>query len=305
MEILEFLKQENISDKIISEIISFRKFYKLEKEEEQRIPKESYLYYGKEIWEEAATAIIAGENILLDGPKATGKNVLAENLATAFARPEWDISLYINTDASSLIGSDTFENGEVKLRKGPVLNCARKGGFGVLDEINMAKNESLAVLHAVLDFRRVIDLPGYDRINLHEATRFIGTMNYGYAGTREMNEALASRFMVLHMPVITGENLGKLIKDKYPTLKPEYISQFTSLFDEIRKKGEGGEISTRSLDLRGLISCIGMMKKGLNVTKALEMGLINKCFDEYERQLVLDIVNARLPKSLPGENIFS
>ena len=175
----------------------------------------------------------------------------------------------------------------------------------MLDEINMAKNESLAVLHAVLDFRRVIDLPGYDRINLHEATRFIGTMNYGYAGTREMNEALASRFMVLHMPVITGENLGKLIKDKYPTLKPEYISQFTSLFDEIRKKGEGGEISTRSLDLRGLISCIGMMKKGLNVTKALEMGLINKCFDEYERQLVLDIVNARLPNSLPGENFFS
>ena len=81
-------------------------------------------------------------------------------------------------------------------------------------------------------------------------------MNYGYAGTREMNEALASRFMVLHMPVISSENLQKLIKDKYPTLKPEYISQFANLFDEIRKKCEGGEISTRSLDLRGLISCI-------------------------------------------------
>ena len=175
----------------------------------------------------------------------------------------------------------------------------------MLDEINMAKNESLAVLHAVLDFRRTIDLPGYDRINLHEATRFIGTMNYGYAGTREMNEALASRFMVLHMPVISAENLQKLIKDKYPTLKPEYISQFANLFDEIRKKCEGGEISTRSLDLRGLISCIGMMKKGLGVTKALEMGLINKCFDEYERQLVLDIVSARLPESLSGESIFS
>lgn len=305
MEILEFLRQENISDKIISEIKSFRSFYKLEAEDERRIPKDSYLYYGKEIWEEAATAIIAGENILLDGPKATGKNVLAQNLAMAFARPQWDISLYINTDASSLIGSDTFENGEVKLRKGPVLNCAVKGGFGVLDEINMAKNESLAVLHAVLDFRRTIDLPGYDRINLHEATRFIGTMNYGYAGTREMNEALASRFMVLHMPVISAENLQKLIKDKYPTLKPEYISQFATLFDEIRKKCEGGEISTRSLDLRGLISCIGMMKKGLGVTKALEMGLINKCFDEYERQLVLDIVSARLPESLLGESIFS
>ena len=65
MEILEFLKQENISDKIISEIKSFRSFYKLETEDERRIPKDSYLYYGKEIWEEAATAIIAGENITL------------------------------------------------------------------------------------------------------------------------------------------------------------------------------------------------------------------------------------------------
>ena len=73
-------------------------------------------------------------------------------------------------------------------------------GLGILDEINMAKNESLAVLHATLDFRHSIDLPGYGQFPLHEATRFIGTMNYGYAGTREVNEALASRFLVLHMP---------------------------------------------------------------------------------------------------------
>lgn len=33
------------------------------------------------------------------------------------------------------------------------------GGFGVLDEVNMAKNEALAVLHAALDFRRILDVP--------------------------------------------------------------------------------------------------------------------------------------------------
>ena len=128
--------------------------------------------------------------------------MLAEGLAAAFGRPLWDISLYVNADAASLIGTDTFRDGEVQLRKGPVLRAAECGGFGVLDEINMAKNESLAVLHAALDFRRVIDIPGYDRVQLHEATRFIGTMNYGYAGTRELNEALASRFLVIQMPVI-------------------------------------------------------------------------------------------------------
>lgn len=301
---MELLKREGVSDKIIQDISGFRSFYKLEKGDEDRIPRLGYFYYGKDVWEEAAAALLSGENILLDGEKATGKNVLAQNLSIAFSRPQWDISLYINTDASSLMGSDTFENGAVKLRKGPILDCALKGGFGVLDEINMAKNESLAVLHAVLDFRRMIDLPGYHRVPLHEATRFIGTMNYGYAGTRDVNEALASRFMVIHMPVIVSENLAKLIQDKYPDLKPDYVSQFVSLFDEIRKKSQGGEISTRSLDLRGLLSCIGMMRHGLTAVKALEMGLVNKCFDRYEKDLVLDIVNARLPKNISGERIF-
>ena len=41
------------------------------------------------------------------------------------------------------------------------------------------------------------------QIELHPATRFIGTMNYGYAGTRELNEALVSRFLVIDMPALT------------------------------------------------------------------------------------------------------
>ena len=233
-DILTFLEEEGISEKLLEELRSFRSFYKLEEEDEKRLPKMEYLYYGKEIWEAAIAALLSGANLLLDGPKATGKNVLAQGLALAFSRPEWDISLYVNADASSLVGSDTFSQGEVKLRKGPILECALRGGFGILDEINMAKNESLAVLHATLDFRHSIDLPGYGQFPLHEATRFIGTMNYGYAGTREVNEALASRFLVLHMPVISAENLDKLLMHQFPNLSEEYRKQFALLFSEIQ-----------------------------------------------------------------------
>ena len=67
---------------------------------------------------------------------------------------------------------------EVKLRKGTIYQCAEYGGFGILDEINMAKNDAVSVLHATLDYRRSIDVPGYDKIDLHPAARFIGTMNY-------------------------------------------------------------------------------------------------------------------------------
>lgn len=49
-------------------------------------------------------------------------------------------------------------------------------------------------------------------MELHPATRFIATMNYGYAGTKELNEALVSRFVVIQMPMISKESLIKLIK---------------------------------------------------------------------------------------------
>ena len=233
---LDFLRKEGIEESIICRIEDFRSQYPAAAEDEYRISAPKYHYYGTDVWKKALTALLAGENILLVGPKATGKNVLAENLSAVFRRPEWNVSFYLNTDAASLIGADTFKDGKVSFRQGPIYKCAAQGGFGILDEINMAKNESLAVLHATLDFRRIIDVPGYDRIELSPCTRFIATMNYGYAGTRELNEALASRFMVINMPIIAEGNLVKLLKSQFPALKDDFACQLAGLFEDIRKK---------------------------------------------------------------------
>ena len=302
---LDFLRQEGIDDSLIARIEQYRNDHPVAEGDRIRIPSPRFHYYGREIWRLAITAILAGENILLVGPKATGKNVFAENLSAVFGRPEWDISFYLNTDAASLIGTDTFKNGEVSFRKGPIYACAEAGGFGILDEINMAKNESLAVLHATLDFRRIIDVPGYSRIRLDPAARFIATMNYGYAGTRELNEALASRFMVINMPVISGADLEKLLLQQYPLLKPDYAAQLTALFGEIRQKCESSEISTKALDLRGLLAAVNLIDYGLSMGDALRIGIINKSFDEFERTLVDDLVSARIDGELTRDVLFS
>lgn len=302
---LDFLRQEGIDERIISRIEEFRREYSVSAEDTYRIPAPKYKYYGVDVWQKALTALLAGENLLLVGPKATGKNVLAENLAAVFARPEWDISFYLNTDAASLIGSDTFKNGQVSFRQGPVYSCAVEGGFGILDEINMAKNESLAVLHATLDFRRIIDVPGYSRIRLAPCTRFIATMNYGYAGTRELNEALASRFMVISMPIIEKENLIKLLCSQYPLLKADCARQLAELFEDIRKKCDSAEISTKALDLRGLMAVISLVQNGLTMGQALELAIINKSFDDFERQLVSDIIASKISSKLTASDIFA
>ncbi len=302
---LNFLRQEGISEALIKEVEDFRKQYEVNPRYNYRIPKPKYSYYGKEIWEQALTAILCGENLLLAGSKATGKNVLAENLACVFGRPSWDISFHINTDSSSLIGTDTFENGQVVFRDGPIYECARYGGFGILDEINMAKNDSVAVLHATLDYRRIIDVPGYDKIELSDAVRFIATMNYGYAGTRELNEALTSRFMVIAMPNVTSESLMKILAKEFPNINKKYAEQFTEFFQEMKLKSDNSEISTKSVDLRGLLSSIHLMEKGLSPVKALQMGIVNKSFDEFERKLVEDVIRLRIPDNMDRGDIFT
>ena len=243
--------------------------------------------------------------MFLYGGKATGKNVLAENLAAAFGRPAWDISFHVNMDAASLIGMDTFAGGQVVFRPGPVYRCAQCGGFGVLDEINMAKNEALAVLHAVLDFRRAIDVPGYDRIPLAEETRFIATMNYGYAGTRELNEALTSRFAVVQMPTITQDNLEKLLRAQFPDLTAKYVHQFALLFLDLQKKCDSAEISTKALDLRGMLDALRLIRRGIPAGAALDMGITNKAFDSYEQGLIRDVIAARIPAKLDAGKLFA
>jgi MoxR-like ATPase len=299
-----FLEQEGISPALLHDLNAWRSAHPTEAGLQSRVPSPRCRYYGKDIWEQALCALLCGKNLLLVGGKASGKNMLAENLAMEFGRPSWNISLHINMDAAGLIGTDTLEGGAVTFRPGPVYECARTGGFGVLDEINMAKNEALAVLHAALDFRRIIDVPGYDQIRLRDETRFIATMNYGYAGTRELNEALTSRFVVIRMPMISHDNLVRLLGDEFPDLTAHYRDIFASLFSDLLEKSNHGEISTRVLDLRGLLDALHMIRCGLSVSDALDLGITNKTFDEYERGLVGDVIRSRIPSNLSRDAVF-
>ena len=288
MNILDNLKEQGVSESLIKDIEYFRKEYDVKDELKERVTKSPAFFIGKDILEMCITGILEEENILLSGPKATGKNLLSDNLSEIFGRPQWNTSFHINTDSASLIGTDTFIDNEVKLRRGSVYECAVNGGFGIFDEINMAKNDAIVVLHSALDYRRVIDVPGYERIKLHPATRFIGTMNYEYAGTKELNEALVSRFLVIDIPAVDEEKL----------------LQFIGIFMDLQLKAENGEISTKAIDLRGMIGALKTIKRGLKPTLAINMGITGKTFDIYEKEMVSDIIRTRIPEGWESFDIF-
>jgi len=304
MSNLRFLEEQQVSPALLEEVRKFREKYSVSENVKNRIAEPPIPFYGKEILEMAIAALLQGENILLSGSKATGKNILAENLAWIFNRPSYNISFNVNTDSNSLIGTDTFVDNEVRLRKGPVYQCAENGGFGIFDEINMAKNDAVSVLHATLDYRRLIDVPGYDKIELHPATRFIGTMNYGYAGTKELNEALVSRFLVIAMPELDEETLMLILRKHFPDAKAEGLQAFAGLFLDLQLKAANSEISTKPLDLRGMIGALKTIRLGLKPRNAITMGITNKSFDIFEKEIIGDIVMTRIPESWTKDEVF-
>ena len=120
MEPLEILTRQSVHPALVEDVKTFRERHPVDEQAAGRVTCPAMPFYGKDILEMAVSAILQGENLLLSGAKATGKNVLAENLAWIFGRPSYNISFNVNTDSATLIGTDTFKDNEVQLRKGPV-----------------------------------------------------------------------------------------------------------------------------------------------------------------------------------------
>ena len=137
------------------------------------------------------------QEIILKGPKGTGKTTTIYHAANMTNNPLVPIQLNGATGVDTLIGR-WLVNKEGTYWQDGLLTMARKYGFWVvLDEINMALPEVLAVLHPALDNRRILVLDEKDGevIPRHPNCRIFASMNptEDYAGTKEMNAALEDR----------------------------------------------------------------------------------------------------------------
>ena len=70
------------------------------------------------------------------------------------------------------------------------------------------------------------------------------------------------------------------------------------------KPAKNGEISTKPVDLRGMIGSLKLIRGGLTPKAAVTMGITNKCFDGFEQEIVDDIVLTRIPESWSSRDVF-
>ena len=98
---------------------------------------------------------------------------------------------------------------------------------------------------------------------------------------------------ILHRFQTRHRQLHRLLQADAPNAPEEHIDRCVGLFMDLNEKAVNGEISTHPVDLRGMIAALRLMTDGMRPKDAVALNITNKCFDEYEYQLVQDVVMTR------------
>eukprot|EP00775_Hariotina_reticulata_P003371 gene3371-3646_t len=163
-----------------------------------------------------AAAIACNMPVLLEGPAAVGKTSLVTALARHMPQPPV-LERVNNTESTGLqdyIGSYLpAGDGTFTFHEGPLLRCARRGHWLLLDELNLADPCVLSVLCPLLEGATSLSVPGTDLVlPVHPGLRLFATQNSAkYANRHRLPVSIRSRFLEVQVCDFTEQELFEII----------------------------------------------------------------------------------------------
>ncbi|WP_230158962.1 MoxR family ATPase [Peribacillus sp. Bi96] len=262
---------------------------------EELIRKGGYLPPEMELMVDAITALSMGKNILLKGPTGAGKTKFAETLSNLFNQPMFSVNCSVDLDAESLLGFKTLaykeEKQVIEFVPGPVINSMNHGHFLYIDEINMAKPETLPLINGVLDYRRTITNPFTNEvITAKDGFNVIAAINEGYVGTVPLNEALKNRFIVIEVPYIEGEQLKHLIETNTKLKDSRNIELFVKLSSDLINAVNQGKVAEDAASIRALLDACDLSVL-IPPKRAILRSIVDKLDEEREREFVKNLAD--------------
>ncbi|KQL53846.1 hypothetical protein AN964_10280 [Heyndrickxia shackletonii] len=261
--------------------------------ENEKIGSPGYIPADNAILIDTIIALSLGKNVLLKGPTGSGKTKLAETISSIFGQPMQSINCSVDLDAEGLLGFKTIhQDGEksfIDFVPGPVVQAMRKGHLLYIDEINMAKPETLPILNGVLDYRRMIHNPFTGEVvNATGNFGVIAAINEGYIGTVPLNEALKNRFVIIDVPYIQAETLKIVLENQSRLKDAALINQFVALSSDLIAQAQMGQISEDAASIRALIDTCDLSVY-ISPLRAIQRGIIDKLEDAREKAAVRNI----------------
>ena len=262
---------------------------------EKLIAGGGYISPDADLWQDILSAIVLRKPVLLKGPTGAGKTKLAESISAFFKQPMQSINCSVDLDAEALLGFKTLvqHQGESRIEfiEGPVVTAMKKGHFLYIDEINMAKPETLPILHSALDHRRMMTNPFTGEvIEAHPDFGVIAAINEGYIGTAPMNEALKNRFIAYPIPYLAGSQLQQLWEREFPDADSGLKQFILSLAADLMKQVENGLLSEEAASIRSLLDATALAQH-MDPMRAIRYAVAEKLDDASERELFMDLAH--------------
>lgn len=227
-------------------------------------------------------------NVRVFGPKGSGKNVMIEDAMYLRAQPVFRMTVSGDIDKYDILGGGALKDGNTCTEISDMLKCLQKGYAVILDEANAARAEVLEAIHSITDGSRAVQVPGYGLVRLHPNALVFMTMNEGYVGCGEMNEATIDRFVPIE--VLPEPNIRDLLKVMVPTATKDQIEVCEKIHANILSGIKQGKFSPNCISLRGIRDAL-MASEYLSLNQALIDNLANKSQDPDERKSLASLIN--------------
>lgn len=298
-ERFNYLTDLEINPKIILNV--FKKIKPREDYEEMSkfiIEKPKTLYHDELNFVRDALALsLMGSNLMFKGPKAVGKNVLADTIAWLYRKPIAIVSMHRDMTDDKLVGDKTFVEGEgVKFSLGVVPRMAEVGGVVVLDELNMADPSMSAMLHTLLESKKEMVVPDYGKVVADKDFLVIATQNPGYVGTNSDNDATASRFENFMFP--SSVDIRPFLKSETGCKSEILLNKTQNIYQRVQQMVIEGVVDEKALNVRSLIRNLSAhLEYDIPYAQILKRGIMDSVEDEDERKALEDVIFA-----VVGEN---
>lgn len=230
-------------------------------------------------------------SVLLVGDAGTGKNALIYSVAKSGKNTNEVLRFSITgeTTVDDFVGRYNLVDGNTIWTDGVLLQAMKQGHWLVVDEINAAAPEILFILHSLLDDDKSIMLSQHngDKIHPHENFRFFATMNppFEYAGTKELNKALLSRFgIVIEFKPPSKEMVKSIVLSRNSKLNDTSADKLAICYEQIRQARERIEIGY-AISLRDVIHAaelIGSKNDVTTLATAVYLSIVTKSMEDKE-----------------------
>jgi nitric oxide reductase NorQ protein len=254
-------------------------------------PEPWYLAAGNEteIFEQCHARGLA---VMLKGPTGCGKTRFIEHMAWRLDRPLVTIPCHDDLAASDLIGRFLIRHDGTVWQDGPLTRAVREGAICYLDEVVEARQDTVVVLHALTDHRRIlpIDKTG-ETVVPAPGFQLVVSYNPGYQRMlKDLKPSTRQRFVALDFDFPGLEEEAGIVEHE-SGIDRATAHDLVTLAHRIRALGDRGLAEVPSTRL--LIATALLNAGGIDIRSACRTALVSPLSDDASLvEAMHDLVDA-------------